>query len=92
LAPAVDGGDDLVGIGGPDEGLGVMIGLVEVAVDGGLEVDDGAEDAALEASLGQGGEEGLDGVEPGARGQRFTFFAVLFTAAAGSIGSSRNAS
>ena len=53
MVPASDGGNDPVGIGGPDEGLGVMVGLVEVAVDGGLEVDDGAEDAALEASLGQ---------------------------------------
>ena len=66
MAPAVDGGDDLVWIGGPDERLWVLIGLGEIAVDGGLEVDDGAEDAALEASLGEGGEEGLDGVEPGA--------------------------
>ena len=64
MAPAVDGGDDLVGIGGPDEGLGVMIGLVEVAVDGGLEVDDGAEDAALQSAPGELCEEALDGIEP----------------------------
>ena len=43
--------DDLVGIGGPEEGLGVTVGLGEVAVDGGLEVDDGAEDAALQRRL-----------------------------------------
>src|SRR5215208_2554307 len=69
LMPAVDGGDDLIGISGPDEGLGVMVGLVEIAVDGGLEVDDRSEDAALQAPLGESGEEGLDGVEPGARGR-----------------------
>src|SRR3954454_11668896 len=30
----------------------------------------GAEDAALEATLRQSGEEALDGIEPGARGRR----------------------
>jgi hypothetical protein len=36
----VYGGDDLVGIGGPDERLWVAICLGEVSVNGGLEVDD----------------------------------------------------
>jgi hypothetical protein len=39
------------------------------AVDGGLEVGDGSEDAAFETALGQDGEETLDGVEPGGRGR-----------------------
>jgi hypothetical protein len=39
----------------------------EMAVDGSLEVGDGAEDAALEALSGECREEVLDGVEPGAR-------------------------
>jgi hypothetical protein len=33
-------------------------------IDGGLEIDDPFEDAALEAPLGEDGEETLDGVEP----------------------------
>jgi hypothetical protein len=66
----MNGGDDLGGVCGPEEGLRVMVGLVEIAVDGGLEVDDRSEHAALQASLGQGGEEGLDRVEPRARGRR----------------------
>src|SRR4051812_28357746 len=70
LVPAYDGGDDLVGVCGPGEGLGVMVGLGEIAVDGGLEVDDRAEDAAFQAPLGEGGEEGLDRVEPRAGGGR----------------------
>ena len=37
--PAVDGGDDFVGIGGPDERLWVGILVDEEAVDGGLEAD-----------------------------------------------------
>ena len=57
----------MVGVGGPDEGLGIGIGLGEEAVDGGLKVDDGAEDAAFEASAGELGEEALDGIEPGSR-------------------------
>jgi hypothetical protein len=47
LASAVDGSDDFVGIGGPNGGLRVMVGLAEIAVDGSLKIDDGAEHAAL---------------------------------------------
>ena len=38
-----------------------------IAVDGGLEIGDGAEDAAPEAPSGERREEVLDSVEPGAR-------------------------
>src|SRR5271156_444372 len=62
--PTAHGGDDFVGIGGPGEGLGLLIVLVEKAVDGCLQVGDGPEYAALEASFGQGGEKPFDGVEP----------------------------
>jgi hypothetical protein len=51
------------------EGFRPGVVVVEEAVDGGLEVGDGSEDAALEASSGQDGEESLDGVEPGGRGR-----------------------
>jgi hypothetical protein len=37
LVPASDGGDDFIGIGGPDEGVGIIVGFAEEAVDGGLE-------------------------------------------------------
>lgn len=43
--------------------------LGDVAIDGGLQVDDGMEHAPLEATLRQFGEEALDGVEPGKRGR-----------------------
>lgn len=62
--PASDSSDDFVGIGGPSEGLWLLIVLDEEAIDGGLEVDDRVEDAALEAPFRQLGEEALDGVEP----------------------------
>ena len=52
------------------KGLGCVVVLGEEAVDGGLEVDEGVEDAALEPALGQLGEEALDRVEPGAGGRR----------------------
>ena len=39
--------------------------FVEIAVDGGLQVDDGSEDAPSEALAGEFGEEALDGIEPG---------------------------
>lgn len=64
FVPTLDGGDDLVGIGGPGEGLGLLILLGEEAVDGGLEVDYGMKDAEFEAALRQLGEEALDRVEP----------------------------
>jgi len=41
LVPALDGGDDFVGIGGPGEGLWLLVVLGEETVDGGLE--DGVE-------------------------------------------------
>ena len=63
--PSSDGGDDFVG-GGPCEGLRFGVGRGEESVDGGLEVADGAEDAAFRAAPGQPGEEALDRVEPGA--------------------------
>ena len=62
--PAPDGGDDFVGIGGPGEGLGLSVVIFKEAVDCGLQVDDRVEDAALQPSLGQFGEEAFDGIEP----------------------------
>ena len=44
------------------------VGFFDEAVDGGLEVGDGGEHAALEASACELGEEAFDGVEPGRRG------------------------
>ncbi len=65
--PASDGGDDFVGIGDPLEGFGTGVVVVEEAIDRFLKVGDRSEDAAFEAALGEGGEETLDGVEPGGR-------------------------
>jgi hypothetical protein len=67
--PAPDRGDDFVWVGGPGEGLRLLIVVFEEAVDRGLQVDDGPKDAALEPALCQGREEALDRVEPG-RGRR----------------------
>jgi hypothetical protein len=39
--------------------------VVEEAVEGGLEVGDGSEDAAFETTFGQDGEEALDGASSG---------------------------
>jgi hypothetical protein len=57
LAPAPDGWDDFVGIGEPLKGLRVGVVIIKEAVDSGLEVGDGSEDAALETTLGQDGEK-----------------------------------
>ncbi len=59
-----------MGIGGPDEGLGHLVCLFDEAFDGRLQLDDGSEDAALQALLGELGEVALHGVEPRAGGGR----------------------
>src|ERR1700693_1517578 len=69
MFPATSLFDDGIGVGCPDEGLGIVVGFSEVAVNGGLEIDDTAEDATLEPLPGQFGEEALDRIEPGRRGR-----------------------
>jgi hypothetical protein len=64
LVPASDCDDNFVGVGDASEGVAASVVVVEEAVDGGLKVDDGSEDAALQPPLAQRGEEALDGVEP----------------------------
>jgi hypothetical protein len=66
LNPSVSCGDDVIGIGFPDERLwGVCIVSTNEAVDGGLKIDDGMEDATLEPLPGEFGEGAVDGIEPG---------------------------
>ena len=67
MLPALDGGEDALWIGRPDERLGIFVGIGDEAVDGELQVDDGLEHAALEALARKLGEEALDGVEPDPR-------------------------
>ena len=62
--PSPDGGDDLVWVLGPAEGSRVGVGFGDEAIDGGLQLDDGAEHAAFQSSRGQLGKEAFDGVEP----------------------------
>ena len=64
MVHASDRSDDLVGIGGPDEGFGIGIGFLQEAVDGGLEIGDAFEDGAFEPTPCQLGEEALDRIEP----------------------------
>jgi hypothetical protein len=70
LVPACGCGDDFVWVGGPGEGLRLLVVVGDEAVDGGLEIGDAIEDAAFQAALGQDGEEPLDGVEPAGGGGR----------------------
>ena len=53
MEPSFSGGDDLVWIGFPDEGLGLAIVLYDEAVDSRLQVDEGVEDAALQSPAGE---------------------------------------
>src|SRR5580700_7932093 len=61
--------DDGVGIGDQGDQLGIFVGFGEVSDDGGLEIDEAFEPAALESLLGPFDEEPLDSVEPGRRGR-----------------------
>ena len=69
MLPTFDGGEDAFGVGGPDEGFGIGVGLGHEAVDGELQVDDGLEDAALETLACELGEEAFNGIKPGRRGR-----------------------
>ena len=64
MVPSFDGGDDLFGVGGPCEQLRVCVGLGDEAVNGDLEINDGAEGTAFQSTPAELGEEPLDGVEP----------------------------
>ena len=67
--PSGGSGDDFLGIGFPDEWFWLEIVVEHEAVDGGLKVDDAFEDAALETTPGEDGEEALDSVQPTGRGR-----------------------
>ena len=62
--PSFYGSDDLVWVGGPGERFRVFVGFGDEAIDCGLEIDEGMEDAPLEAPFREFGEEAFDGVEP----------------------------
>src|SRR5882672_6816594 len=68
--PACGGGGDFVGIGGSYAGLCLQVVVDDEAVDGRLQIDDALENAALETTPGEDGEEALDGVEPTGGGGR----------------------
>ena len=57
LEPSVSCRDDRVWIGFPNEGFGLAVVLGDETADGGLNVDEGVEDAALQSSPGELGEE-----------------------------------
>ena len=62
LIPASDPGDDVVRLGGPDEGPRVGVRRGEVTVDRGLRLDGRVEAAApVKPALGRGREGALDG-------------------------------
>jgi len=48
---------DGVGIGGPGEGFGIVIGFGELSIDSRLEIDDAFEDTVLEPLPGQFGRK-----------------------------------
>ena len=65
MEPTVSGCDDIVWVCFPDKWLGVAdIVVGDEAVDGSLQVDQRMEDAMLEPTPGQLGEETLDSVQP----------------------------
>ena len=61
---ALDLGEDGLGGGGPDEGLGVLVVHAQVDLDRGDEVGDARECAAPEVLVGELAEEAFDEVEP----------------------------
>ena len=68
MFPAADFFDDGIGVGGPDEWFGIGIGFLQEAVDGGLEIGDALEQAALESTAGQLSVDPLCRIKPRGRG------------------------
>ena len=64
LMPPLGSGDDRLRIGLPDERLRLLVMDVDEGVDGALQVDEGVEDAVLQPSSRELGEEAFDGVQP----------------------------
>ena len=62
--PASDSLDDFVWISGPCERFRCGVVLDDEAIDGGLQVDNRYEDAALQPSLSELCEEAFDRIEP----------------------------
>ena len=50
MEPSFDGSDDANWIGCPGEGFGVFVGFGDTSIEGGLEIDEGKDDAPLEPS------------------------------------------
>ena len=63
LFSTFDSCEDAAWARGPKEGSGFGIGLCDEALDGDFEFVDRSEHAALEAPVGEFGEEALDGIE-----------------------------
>jgi len=70
LFSTFDSCEDAAWARGPKEGSGFGIGLCDEALDGDFELGDRSEHAALEAPVGEFGEEALDGIEPGGGSRR----------------------
>jgi hypothetical protein len=68
MVPTLNGCNDFVGVGGPDERLRGQVVLMDVIPDGLLKIGDGREDATADAPTGDDGKEAFDGVEPGGGG------------------------
>ena len=68
--PSIDLLDNVVGIGGPGDGFGFAVVFADVSLDGGLQVDQRAEDAALQSPADEGGKEGFHRIGPGAGSRR----------------------
>jgi hypothetical protein len=54
--PSLDGGDDFIRVGRPREWLRIGVCFGDEAVDGRLEIDDGAEDATFQATSADPGK------------------------------------
>ena len=62
--------EDLIGSLGPKERFGVLVGVIDIALDGGFELAGAAKDPAAELLLGEGGEPSFHQIQPrGARGR-----------------------
>ena len=68
-AEAFYGGENIVGGLGPAEGFWIVVDRLDVGSDRPFQLFSGAVDAAADLLFGDGGEEALDQIDPGAGGR-----------------------
>src|SRR5512133_1122301 len=70
IAKSLDLAENQIRICGPDEGLGILVALVQIVQHGFLQHSNGSVTTSTNTALGHLGEQSLDQVQPASAGRR----------------------